>query len=250
MSSPPRTPGRAVRDAAPVAAALALCPVAARLAPGDPSGPVARAGDVVRIEQRLGVFVEPDLHGWASRHGTLLAAVCIFYVWAHLPLAIGPLVWAWLERPKAFAAARDTFVLAQVLTVAAYLLVPTAPPRLLPHLGFHDTLAGFWGAGAAGASHVMQSPYAALPSGHVVFALVAAGTVVALARPLAVRVLAALYPAVVVGVTVVTANHFLLDAAAAMLVAAVSAALVLGVTPRLTRGVVALRPARATPRRA
>ena len=109
-------------------------------------------------------------------------------------------MWAWLERPTAFAAARDTFVLAQVLTVAAYLLVPTAPPRLVPQLGLHDTLTAFWGAGAAGASHVVQSPYAALPSGHVVFALVAAGTVVSLARPAVVRVLAALYPALVVGV--------------------------------------------------
>jgi hypothetical protein len=205
------------------------------LAPRDPSGPIARADEVVRIEQRLGVFVEPGIHGWASGHGALLTAACVFYVWAHLPLAIGPLVWAWLERPTAFAAARDTFVLAQVLTVAAYLLVPTAPPRLVPQLGLHDTLTAFWGAGAAGASHVVQSPYAALPSGHVVFALVAAGTVVSLARPAVVRVLAALYPALVVGVTVVTANHFLLDAVAATFVAAVSAAVVLEALPRVAR---------------
>jgi hypothetical protein len=235
MSPPPRTLRRFACDAAPVAAALALCPAAAALAPSDPSAPVARARAIAAAERGLGVFVEPALHGWVGRHAGLLAIACVFYVWAHLPIAVGPLVWAWLERPAAFAAARDTFVVAQVLTVAGNLLVPTAPPRMLGDLGFRDTLAGFWGHGAADASHVVQSPYAAVPSGHVVFALVASGTVAALAGSRVVRGLAVAYPALVVAVTVATANHFLLDAAAAVVVTVVSAAWVVRVRPLLTR---------------
>jgi hypothetical protein len=226
VDAPPRSFLRALHDAALVAGALALCPVAAVLAPSDPAGPVARARDVVALERDTGLFVEPAAHAWASGRPWLLAAACVFYVWVHLPAVIGALVWAWLERPAAFPAVRDVFLLAQALTVAGYLLVPTAPPRMLPGLGFSDTLSGFWGAGAAAASHSVQSPYAALPSGHVVFALVASGAVALLARPLAVRLLALAYPPLVVAVTVVTANHFVVDAVAGALVVALSAAIV------------------------
>ena len=166
------------------------------------------------------------MHGWASGHGWLLAAAGAIYVWLHLPAAVGALVWAWLERPGAFRSVRDVFVLAQTMTIAGALALPTAPPRMLGGLGFEDTLARLWGKGAEGLAHSLQSPYAALPSGHVAFALVAAGTVVWLVRRPAVRVIAALYPPFVVLITVATANHFLLDAAVAAAVVALSAAIV------------------------
>ena len=179
--------------------------------------------------------MEPALHTWATERPTLLAAALVFYVWAHLPATIGALVWAWLERPRAFPVARNVFLVAQAVTVVGYLLAPTAPPRLVGELGFADTLQGFWGAGAAGAAHTVQSPYAAMPSGHVVFALVAGGVLVALARPLAVRVAGALYPVLVVAVTLVTANHFWLDALAAALVVLLATGLVLGAPAAVRR---------------
>ena len=53
------------------------------------------------------------------------------------------------------------------------MLVPTAPPRLLPGAGYTDTPTGLWGEEAADSPHLLQSPFAAVPSGHVAFALVA-----------------------------------------------------------------------------
>jgi hypothetical protein len=144
------------------------------------------------------------------------------------------MVWAWLERPTAFPTIRNVFLVAQALTIVGYLLLPTAPPRLLDGLGFQDTLTAFWGAGGAEAAHTVQSPYAAVPSGHVVFALIAGGTVALLARPLLVRLLGAAYPPLVVLVTMGTANHFWFDAAAAALVCLVAIALV-GAGPAIRR---------------
>ena len=57
--------------------------------------------------------------------------------------------------------------------------------------------------------------------GHVAFALTAGGAVALLARHRAARVAGALYPALVVALILVTANHYWLDA--------VGGALVLGV---------------------
>jgi len=218
----PRTLARAAWDAAPVGAALALNPLAAAVAPDDSAGPVSTAWDVVALERSLGLFFEADVYAWTAQHGWLLTLASVFYVWVHVPATLGALVWAWLERPRAFPLVRNVFLVAQLLTVVGYVLLPTAPPRLVEGLGFEDTLAAFWGAGGAEAAHTVQSPYAALPSGHVVFALIAGGSVALLARPLSVRLLAAAYPPLVVLVTIATANHFWLDAAAAALVCLVA----------------------------
>jgi hypothetical protein len=215
-----------VGEVARFAGLLALCPLVALVEPGDVAGAVERGRALVDVERSLGVFVEPAAHAWVAARPALLAAACVFYLLVHLPATAGALLWARHARPDAYPAVRDVLVVAQVLTVVGYLLLPTAPPRLVPELGMEDTLTAFWGAGSAGAAQTVQYAYAALPSGHVVFALVAGGTVAALARRRAVRVAAGAYPLLVVAVTVVTANHYLLDAAAAGLVVAVAAALV------------------------
>ena len=138
-------------------------------------------------ERALGLFFEPQWHAWLAARPTLLTLAGLFYVWVHLPATIGALVWARLERPHAFPLARNTFLATQVITVVGYLAWPVAPPRMAPELGFSDTLAAVYGTGGETLAHSVQSPYAAMPSGHVAFACVAAGTVFALVRSRALR---------------------------------------------------------------
>ena len=132
----------------------------------------------------------------------LLAIASFLYLWAHVPATMGALVWARLEHPRAFPLARDAFVAAQVVVVAGYLLAPTAPPRML------------WGPVDGGWVDRIQSPYAALPSGHVAFACVVAGIVCSLAPWRWVRATVATYPLLVTAIVIATANHFWLDAVA------------------------------------
>jgi hypothetical protein len=177
-------------------------------APHEP--PRARGGGGGAAARAPRLFVEPGVHEWVRAHPALLTAAGLFYVWVHLPATVGALIWARLERPEAFATARNTFLATQLLTVAGYLLVPVAPPRMLP--GFTDTLAAVYGSGGERLAHSVQSPYAAMPSGHVAFAAVAAGTVFALVRSRVLRAGAIAYVALVVWVIVATANHLWLDA--------------------------------------
>lgn len=202
-----------VLDGVAIGAAFALCPLAAALAPADPAGPLARAEALVAFERDLGLLVEPAVHGWFAGHPALLAVVGFLYLWGHVPATVGALVWARLEHPRAFGLARDAFIATQALVVAGYLLAPTAPPRMLERFG-----ADF--SGTEGWTAVIQSPYAALPSGHVAFAVIVAGIVSALAAWRWVRWVAPLYPAVVTVVVIGTANHFWLDAAAGTIAAA------------------------------
>jgi len=225
------------RDAFLVLAALALCPVVALLAPDE--APLDRTRALADAERALGLFFEPAVHEWVAARPALLTAAGLFYVWVHLPATIGALVWARLERPRQFAFARNVFLATQVLTVIGYLAFPVAPPRMAPELGFTDTLSAVYGSGGEALAHSVQSPYAAMPSGHVAFALVAAGTVFCLVRSRLLRVGAVLYVALVVAIIIATANHFWLDAVGGAAAAALGCLAVRGITISIhRRGVV------------
>jgi hypothetical protein len=211
---------RAVRDAAPVAVVLALCPLVAAMASG-PAAPVERASDLIGVERSLGMFFEPSVHAWYAARPRLMAMADLGYATVHLPVMLGVLTWVWIARPAAFQRARNTFVVTQLLLVVGYLLVPTAPPRMVPSLGYAHASTGL-----TGVDRLAMSPYAAMPSGHAAFAVLAAGIVVALSRSRLVRMLAALYPVAVLLEIVGTGNHIWLDAAAGAAVAALGFGLV------------------------
>jgi membrane-associated phospholipid phosphatase len=234
---------RAARDTVLLLAALALCPVAAFVIGDDPGGPIRRAEALAELERALGVHVEPAVQGWALGQPGLMAAAGVFYVGAHVPVAAWALIWTWCLRRDRFPLVRDVFLLTQALCVALYAVAPTAPPRLVPGAGVEDTLTGLWGRAVADSAHLLQSPYAAMPSGHVAFALVAGGTFAALGDRRWLRAFGWLYPPVVVAVTVVTGHHVWLDAAASAVVVALAVACARGVRARRRRSPPATTPA-------
>lgn len=220
-------PGPAARRELLLFALLLACfPLVALLTTTDPTAPVERARALIGLEQRLGLLSEPAVHAWLRSHDALATVAGWVYLLAHLPALGGALVWAWLERPRAYPVLRDLVLACQAVTLTVYVAWPVAPPRLSGDPRFGDTLAAIMGDGGSSLAHTVQSPFAAVPSGHVVFALLAGGTVVLLARPLVVKLLGALYPPLVVGVVVGTANHFWVDALAAVLVVALAGAAV------------------------
>jgi hypothetical protein len=209
-----------VRDAAPIAFVLALCPVVAATAPG-PAVPLARAQRLIGLERSWGMFFEPAVHRWTAARPDIMRIADLGYATVHLPVMLGVLAWIWVARPGAFRLARRTFVLAQTLIVAGYVLAPTAPPRMVPSVGYDDAVGG----GLTGLDRLAMSPYAAMPSGHAAFAVIAAGCVVALTRRPLVRLAALAYPFAVLLEIVATGNHIWLDAAAGAAAAAVAFAL-------------------------
>jgi PAP2 superfamily len=225
------------RDAAPVLLALALCPLLAVSAPGR-AGPLERMRDFIHVERALGLFVEPHMHAWVAARPPLLHALELSYVGVHLPVTLGVLVWVWLARPQAFPLARNTFVAAQVLSAVGYLVVPTAPPRMVAGLGYSAAA----GPADHGIARLLQSPYAAMPSAHTAFALISAGIVFSLARSRAVRLLALLYPPAVLAEILATGNHIWLDAVGGASVAAIGFGIALGLRARRRDVLVATHP--------
>jgi hypothetical protein len=211
---------RWISEAAVIGGAMALCPVAALLIGDDPEGSARRARALAGLERGLGLHVEPAASAWAAGHPALLWAATAFYLVAHVAVTGWALVWTWCLRRDAFGRVRTIFVATQVVLAALYVLVPTMPPN-----GAGERAGPAWAGVVTQSAHVVQSPYAAMPSGHVAFALVAGGVFAALGDRAWLRAFGWAYPPVVVAVTVVTGHHLLADAVAAgVLVATVAAA--------------------------
>jgi membrane-associated phospholipid phosphatase len=179
---------------------------------------------VVDAERSLHLFFEPGLQQWAHDHVNWVLWVANWmYVNSHFVVTTTFLIWLYLARNHAYYFVRNMFMIAMGLALVGYVTFPTAPPRFLPEWGFADTVASFVGESAENSAGVLYNPFAAMPSMHVAFALMIAVPAIMLVRNRALKVLWSVYPAVVAFVVVVTANHFWLDAAVGVMVAAVSA---------------------------
>ena len=127
------------------------------------------------------------------------------------------------RRPAAFPLVRTALLVASGLALVGYLAFPTAPPRLAG-IGVVDTVSHAHVDLNTGLVSSLYNPYAAVPSMHIGYALIVAGSVFWYSRRALVRALAPLYPPFVLLVVVATGNHFILDAAAGALVAGLAVA--------------------------
>jgi len=137
------------------------------------------------------------------------------------------LLWVYLRRTEAFTRFRNAILLANVIGLVGYVLLPTAPPRMFPDLGFDDTLARFESLNhGSGLINFVANPYAAMPSLHAADALIVGVVLVAVCRNWFAKAVWALWPAWVWFSVMATGNHFWLDVLAGMFVALVALAII------------------------
>jgi len=180
------------------------------------------ARNVVAFERWLHLFDEADVQHAAHALPGLASILGTAYLTLHLPVTVAVLLWFHRRRPASFASVRTTLLIASVLSLVGFLVYPTAPPRLAG-IGLADTVSNGHLDLNRGLVRFLYNPYAAVPSMHIGYALIVAGSVIRHARRLLLRMLAALYPPFVLLVVVATGNHFFFDAAAGTLVAATAA---------------------------
>src|SRR6476646_9597286 len=169
--------------------------------------------DLVALERSLGVFWEQGLQTASSSVPGLARLLGVLYLVLHFVGTIAFLVWVHRRRPEAFGVVRTTLVVATALALVGYLTYPAAPPRLAG-LGFTDTVTKSAGVNlSSDLLGALYNPLAAVPSLHFGYALlVGVGLAMLATRPW-VRIVGALYPALMLYVIVATGNHFFVDAA-------------------------------------
>ena len=182
------------------------------------------ARKVIDLEQRLGSLWELSLQGFvASSHVLVHLASWTYWLSQFAVLGLA-LLWVYLRRNHAFLRFRNTVLLANVIGLAGYALLPTAPPRMFPDIGFVDVLALFSSVNHSSAViEVAANPYAAMPSLHAADALIVGVAMALIVRRPWAKALWAAWPVWVWFTVIGTANHFWLDIAAGIGVAAAAA---------------------------
>src|SRR3954454_3321132 len=178
---------------------------------------------IVDIERGLHVFLEPSVQRWAIGTGWIDDVAAWMYINTHFVVTTCTLAFIYLFRNEHYYFVRNMFMVAMGLALVGYVLYPTAPPRMLGDLGFTDSVSDFTGVSSDAAVNALFNPYAAVPSMHVGFALMLAVPMIRMARRRWAKVLWTVYAPIVAGVVVVTANHWVFDAATGALAAAVAA---------------------------
>ena len=141
------------------------------------------------------------------------------YIWGHFPVIVGALFVLYGLSRRNFLTLRNALIASGVIGLVCFAVFPVAPPRLFDPALFFDSL------GELSTSYkFLQNPkvtnqFAAVPSFHVGWNLLVACALWRSTRVRLVRVVAAVFPAIMMVAVVLTANHWLLDIVAGIGVA-------------------------------
>jgi hypothetical protein len=134
------------------------------------------------------------------------------YIYGHWPVIAVVLSWLLARHRDVFHRTRNTMLLSGSIGIVVFATFPVAPPRLLT--GLVDTVAESSPAYRLLQPAVFTNQYAAMPSLHVGWDLLMGLAVWTAGRRLWLRIAAVAMPAAMTAAVVLTANHFILDAAA------------------------------------
>ncbi len=176
---------------------------------------------IARTEARFGTLFEPGLQ--RTFDASLMTTLVSYTYWLSQFVVVGvALFWVYVRRHEHFAFFRNWLIVANLAALVCYVVVPTAPPRMLPEWGFTDTLAES-GPIDQGSVSRLANQFAAMPSLHGMDAFIVGLMLFMLVRRPLLRVLWLAWPARVAFAVMATGNHYWLDVAAGIAIALMTA---------------------------
>ena len=175
----------------------------------------ANAARLIDVERALGIYWEPDIQ---SRLLSEASWVVTFFNWAYslgfLPVLVPGALILMTLRYDSFVYFRRVFLISYVMTWALWLTIPVTPPRLMPELGFIDSI-DIMGPALYNSKEAIAfyNQHSAMPSMHFGWTLLFSVMLLSTGSR-TLRLFGALYPVVAFGAIIVTANHYFLDAVA------------------------------------
>lgn len=181
---------------------------------------------LIDAERGLTGLVEIDIQRLVIGAGDGLVQLVNWTYWNSQFTVVGlALLWVYFARNDNFLRFRNTLLLANLLGLIGFMAMPTAPPRLFPEYGFVDTLATATGLNhGSGLIQLASNQFAAMPSLHSADALIVAIVLIPLVRTPIAKLAWALWPAWVWFTVMATGNHYWLDIAAGVALAALALA--------------------------
>jgi len=218
-----RTVGAFAREFTLVMSMLAIWQYIGRFVHTRYLGAMERGRQIHSLEQALFLPSESWVQHLTLAYPWLVRGMNVYYAYAHLNGTALFVVWMWWRHRDAYPRVRALIVMS---TLACFLIqiVPVAPPRLLPDLGYVDTAMAYGQSVYGTYGSGMANQLSAMPSVHVDWAVIV-GVFVWRCAPRAVRWIGPLHLVLTVLVVTATANHWWLDGIVAAALVAASAGL-------------------------
>jgi hypothetical protein len=167
------------------------------------------ADHLLELERAMGLDVEAAVQQVALDHNLVRVIGNLSYVWLHWPLLLAALIILFLRDPAHYRQFRSALFLSGSIGLLLFATLPMAPPRFMD--GFVGTVSDDARRHHIGYPLSWANKYAAFPSFHVGWTLIACVALAASVRKRSIKVLVVI-PAALVGAAVVsTGNHYILD---------------------------------------
>ncbi len=177
----------------------------------DVQAATGRGLELAETEHQLYIAVERPLQLLAREVPLGISAANAFYVWGNLPLLTAELALFYFLSPRSFRLLRNSLVLSGSISVLLFAAMPEAPPRLIPSLGLADTVNGPSHASLIPQPAILTNHFAAMPSMHAGWALLAGLVLYVALRRSRWRLVGLLIPAAMAVTVMATGNHYVLD---------------------------------------
>jgi membrane-associated phospholipid phosphatase len=175
---------------------------------------------VVSTEHGLGALFEPTLQRVVDTSSLMVMLTSYTYWLSQFAVVGATLLWVYFRHQERFAGFRNWLIVANLVGLLGYVLMPTAPPRMYPEWGFIDTLGQFSSINHdSGLISFASNPYAAMPSLHAMDALIVGVVMAGLCRTWYMKAIWLAWPAWVAFAVMSTGNHYWLDVVAGMAIA-------------------------------
>jgi len=189
--------------------------------------------DLLTFEQGWRIDIESWLNEIFVEHDWLGIFGSYWYATTHYIVTALVLVWLYRRSASEYVTARRSLVLATVFGLLFYLLMPTAPPRLITGtytdvMSFYSSV-GWWGADASAPKGLgdMTNELAAFPSLHAGWALWVALVLIRSGAPRIMQAIGLVYAGMMSIVIIGTGNHWVVDAVGGWIVVLLAFGLVI-----------------------
>jgi membrane-associated phospholipid phosphatase len=187
----------------------------------------ANGQSIIDVQRSLHSMIELTLQRAVEGSGFLIQATSISYWLSQFAVVGIALLYVYFIAHERFFKFRNALIFGNLIGLVGYILLPTAPPRMFPDAGFTDTLAAHSTVNHSSTFVAFASnPYAAMPSLHALDALIVSVVMATIVRRRWAKVLWLAWAPWVWFSVMATGNHFWLDIAAGILVAAFTGAIV------------------------
>ncbi|MGW6152653.1 bifunctional glycosyltransferase 87/phosphatase PAP2 family protein [Streptomyces sp. NPDC055144] len=174
----------------------------------------AHGTQVHSLEKFLHIDIEHWVNHAVAQVPWLKSFFNFYYESFHFIVPLTVLAILYVRRPAQYRWARSALGFATVLALIGFWFYPLAPPRLMPSLGFIDTLHGVqdFSKPDYGTLTALTNQYAAMPSLHFGWSLWCGLVIVVFARRWWIKAIGLIHPLCTVSAIIATGNHWVLDA--------------------------------------